>query len=214
VFREAPRSKAEWVKHSASFFRDTITRMKPLGKIIRLQIQRSRLKLGEKPNQYYDPSALVAVDELRLTPKGAFAIVNGETILDVHHTDHPHTRNNDGVNDLSIGFTSHYEAMRARYGDHLFNGCAGENILVAMDSRVDLTRIQNGLIIGDAAFAVRLNDLRVALPCAPFSKFASKSSDPQAVKGALQFLDHGMRGFYCVVNQEATIKVGDEVAVG
>ena len=190
--------------------------MKPLGKIIRLQIQRSRLKLGEKPNQYYDPSALVAVDELRLTPKGAFAIVNSETILDIHHTDHPHTRNNNGVNDLSIGFTSHYQAMRECYGDHLFDGCAGENILVAVSTREDLATLASGLLIqnGDAASAVRLTDLMVALPCAPFSKFASKSSDPQTVKGALQFLDHGTRGFYCVVNQEATIKVGDEVAVG
>ena len=190
--------------------------MKPLGKIIRLQIQRSRLKLGEKPNQYYDPSALLSINELTLTPRGAFAIVNGEMILDIHHTDHPHTRNSDGVNDLSIGFTSHYEAMRERYGDHLFDGCAGENILVAIDSRADLTQLQNGLLIqnGDTASAVRLTNLLVALPCAPFSKFASRSDDPHTVKQALQFLDHGTRGFYCVVNQEATIKVGDEVVVG
>lgn len=188
--------------------------MKPLGKIVRLQIQRSRLKLGEKPNQYYDPSALVAVNELRLTSQGALAIVNGETLLDIHHTDHPDTRNNNGANDLSIGFTSHYQTMRARYGDHVVDGCAGENILVAMDSRVDLTQIQNGLIIGDAASAVRLNDLMVALPCAPFSKFVSKSNDAQTVKATLQFLDDGTRGFYCVVNQEATIRVGDEVVVG
>jgi len=190
--------------------------MIPLGKIIRLQIQRSRLKLGEKPNQYYDPSALITVKALNLTPKGAFAVVNGETILDVHHADHPDTRNSDGVNDLSIGFTSHYQAMRARYGDHLFDGCAGENILVAVSAREDLAALASGLVIqnGDAASAVRLTDLMVALPCAPFSKFASKSSDPQTVKGALQFLDQGMRGFYCVVNQEATIRVGDEVVIG
>jgi hypothetical protein len=199
-----------FVKFAAKSF---VLPMNPLGKIVRLQIQRSRLKLGEKPNQYYDPSALVAVNELRLTPNGSYAIVNGETLLDVHHIDHPHTRNSNGVNDLSIGFTSHYQAMRARYGDHLFDGCAGENILVAIDSRVDLTQIQNGLIIGDAASAVRLTDLMVALPCAPFSKFAAKSDDPQTVKGALQFLDDGTRGFYCVANQEVTIKVGDDVFI-
>ena len=190
--------------------------MKPLGKIIRLQIQRSRLKLGEKPNQYYVPSALVAVNELHLTSQGAYARLNGETILDVHHTDHPDTRNNDGENDLSIGFTTHYQAMRARYGDHLFDGCAGENILVAVSARQDLAALARGLLIrnGDAASAVPLTDLMVALPCAPFSKFACKSDDPHTVKHALQFLDHGLRGFYCTVNQEATIKVGDDVFIG
>ncbi len=190
--------------------------MKPLGKIVRLQIQRSRLKLGEKPNQYYDPSALVIVNELHLTPQGAYARLNGETILDIHHTDHPQTRNSDGVNDLSIGFTSHYQAMRARYGDHLFDGCAGENILVAVSAREDLATLASDLVIqnGDAASAVQLSGLMVALPCAPFSKFAAKSDDPQTVKGALQFLDGGMRGFYCVVNQEATIRVGDVLFIG
>ena len=189
--------------------------MTPLGKIVRLQIQRSRLKLGEKPDQYYDPSALIVVNELHLTPKGAFAIVNGEMILDIHHTDHPRTRNSNDANDLSIGFTSHYQAMRKRYGDHLFDGCAGENILVAVSTREDLATLASGLLIqnGDAASAVRLTDLMVALPCAPFSKFAAKSDDPQTVKGALQFLDDGTRGFYCVVNQEATIRVGDDVFI-
>jgi hypothetical protein len=203
------------VVHSRSFVKfaakSFVSPMNPLGKIVRLQIQRSQLKLGEKPNQYYDPSALVSVNELRLTPHGASALVGGEVILDIHHADHPHTRNSDGVNDLSIGFTSHYQAMRARYGDHLFDGCAGENILVAIDSRVDITQIQNGLILGDAASAVRLTDVMVALPCAPFSKYAAKSDNPQTVKSALQFLENGTRGFYCVVNQEAAIKVGDDV---
>ena len=104
--------------------------LRPLGQIVRLQLQRSSLKLGEKPNRWYDPSPLLAVDTLTLTPKGALGRTEfGEPLLDIHHADHPATRNN-GTNDISVGFTGHYAAMRARFGPHLPDGIAGENILV------------------------------------------------------------------------------------
>ncbi len=105
--------------------------LRPLGPIVRLQIQRASLKLGEKPNRTYDPAALLEVDALTLTPAGAVALLpDGSALLDVHHTAHPRSRNSDGVNDLSVGFTGHYARMRANYGPHLSDGCAGENILV------------------------------------------------------------------------------------
>ena len=49
----------------------SVTALYPLGKIVRLQIQRSPLKTGEKPNRVYDPSPILAVNELTLTPLGA-----------------------------------------------------------------------------------------------------------------------------------------------
>src|SRR6185436_12587044 len=104
--------------------------LRPLGRIVNLQIQRSSLKLGEKPNRWFDPAPLLPVDELALTPNGAIArLPDGGTLLDIHHANHPATRNN-GTNDISVGFTSHYAAMRQRFGPHLPDGIAGENILV------------------------------------------------------------------------------------
>src|SRR5574337_1547489 len=43
--------------------------LRPLGKIVRLQIQRSPLKIGEKPSRVYDPSPILAVAGLTLTPQ-------------------------------------------------------------------------------------------------------------------------------------------------
>src|SRR2546425_816411 len=45
--------------------------MHNVGRIVRLQIQRSSLKTGEKPNRTYDPAPLLAVDRLALGPDGA-----------------------------------------------------------------------------------------------------------------------------------------------
>ena len=45
--------------------------LRPLGRIVNLQIQRSSLKLGEKPNRWFDPAPLLPVAELTLTPDGA-----------------------------------------------------------------------------------------------------------------------------------------------
>jgi len=188
----------------------------PLGRIARLQIQRSKLKLGEKPNRVYDPAPLLSVEELTLTPDGALArLPDGGTLLDVHHAQHPATRNNGGHNDLSVGFTAHYAAMRAEYGGHLHDGCAGENILVEVDETVPLERVAGGLVIQPSlgGEAVWLENVRVDLPCVEFSRYASRSAEAEAVKRALQFLDHGRRGYYCTYEgtRPVLVAVGDQV---
>src|SRR6266436_1593834 len=48
---------------------------------------------------------------------------------------HPVTKNEDGLHGISLGFTSHYEAMREHFGDRVAIGCAGENIIAASDRR-------------------------------------------------------------------------------
>ncbi|HLB45972.1 MAG TPA: MOSC domain-containing protein [Anaerolineales bacterium] len=193
--------------------------LRPLGKIIRLQLQRSTLTLGERPNRYYDPAALMSVNELILTPQGASArLSDGELVMDIHHADHPHSLNDGGENDLSLNFTSHYLAIRERYGsgDHLYNGCGGENILVEMDGRVTLETLSGGMAVrvqpGGLAW---LRRVVVAHPCQPFSKYVSRSTEVEMVKSTLQFLDNGTRGFYCALAHESavTIAVGDEVGV-
>jgi hypothetical protein len=192
--------------------------LRPFGRVVRLQIQRSKLKLGEQPNRYFDPAPLLAVDELTLTPEGALARTpDGGTLVDIHHAAHPDTRNLDRTNDLSVGFTAHYAAMRDRYGAHLMDGCAGENILIETDKRVMLGEIAGGLVIQPAngTMAVRLQVVRPSPPCREFSGYAARSAGPETIKETLQFLDHGLRGFYCALDSPApvTVRVGDAVLV-
>ena len=192
--------------------------LRPLGKIVRLQIQRSPLKLGEKPNRVYDPAPILAVDELTLTPQGALIrLPDGAILLDIHHADHPQTRNSDGVNSLSVGFTVHYAAIRARYGDHVTDGCAGENILIETERIMKLDDIAGGLAIqpAGAASPVWLRVNQVAAPCRPFSGFVTHVTEAAVVKETLQFLDDGLRGFYCALAQAqpATVAVGDHVLI-
>jgi hypothetical protein len=190
--------------------------LRPLGKIVRLQIQRSPLKVGQKPNRVYDPAPILAVDTLTLTPHGALArLPEGAALLDVHHAHHPQTRNSGGVNALSVGFTFHYAAVRARYGDHVVDGCAGENILIETERRVTLDDIAGGLAVqpagGNSPVWLRVNE--IAAPCRPFSGFVSHVTEAAVVKETLQFLDDGLRGFYCALahDRPVTIAVGDEV---
>jgi hypothetical protein len=190
--------------------------LRPLGRVVRLQIQRSKLKLGEKPNRVYDPAPLLAVDELTLTPEGALArTADGGMLIDVHHPAHADTRNLERTNDLSVGFTSHYAAMRERYGAHLVDGCAGENVLIETTRRVTQADIAGGLVIQPAngGQPVRLQVVRHAPPCREFSGYASRSSEPEIIKETLQFLDDGLRGFYCVLANTAPVMltIGDEV---
>jgi hypothetical protein len=192
--------------------------LRPLGRVVRLQIQRSKLKLGEKPNRHYDPAPLLAVDELTLTPQGALVrLADGGALLDVHHAAHPDTRNLDRTNDLSVGFTWHYAAMRDRFGAHLVDGCAGENILVETSGSITLADLVWGLVIRPAGRGdvVDLRVLRVAPPCREFSGYASRASEPDIIKETLQFLDDGLRGFYCALGNPVPVwvSVGDEVLV-
>ncbi|MGH7673612.1 MAG: hypothetical protein ACREMC_12000, partial [Gemmatimonadales bacterium] len=108
--------------------------MRTIGTVTRLQIQRSSLKTGEKPDRVYDPAPLLAVPHLLVTPDGVLgAGEGGAWIVDVHHRAHPLTKNEDGLHGVSVGFTSHYAAIRDRFGDRIVIGCAGENIIVAAD---------------------------------------------------------------------------------
>src|ERR1041384_830435 len=190
-----------------------------LGPIIRLQVQRSRLKTGEKPNQHYDPAPIVVVDRLRLTPDGTGGLLDGEEIVDVHHRAHPDTRNTRPEKGLSVGFTGHYTQIRKRYGRHMKIGCAGENLIVRTRRRLSLPEVEGGLAIlsPEGNERLRLTQIVVAHPCEPFSRFAhrQKKVKPETLKATLQFMDEGMRGFRCVpdVMDQAEIEVGDVVAV-
>jgi hypothetical protein len=198
--------------------------MQEIGRIKQVQVQRSRLKPGQKPERYYDPAPLLIVKSVLLSTKGVIGVTaDGERVIDVHNVDHPESRNRDGYNGISIGFTSHYEAMRSRFGDHLMDGIAGENILVEVDDQQSINDLERGVTFQISATGrmVYLQDLMEAAPCLEFSRFAATGITGRVpelaneqVKETLQFLDHGMRGFYATFaeSQEmVTIQAGDKV---
>lgn len=188
-----------------------------IGRITLLQIQRASLKAGERPHSYYDPAPLLELPSLRLTRDGAIGQpAGGDPIVDVHNAGHPQSKNARGKNGTSIGFTSHYQAMRERFGPHLTDGCAGENIVVATERVLGLADLGSELlIVGDDGRCARLGALVVAAPCVEFSRFANFAGEPLSpdeLRATLQFLGEGMRGFYArLAEAEAEVKAGDLV---
>ncbi len=190
--------------------------MRLLGEITRLQIQRQSLTIGTGPTRYFDPAALLVVDTLFLTPGGACAPApDGSCIVDVHHAAHPFTRSR-GDNTLSVGFARHYETLRSRFGASFAFGCAAENIIIGGDAlSVSHEEIAAGLVIETEGEPARLTGVVVAAPCLPFAKFALRDPEAstEAIKSAIQFMDHGVRGYYCgfAGPKTATIRVGARV---
>ena len=190
--------------------------MKFLGEIARLQIQRSSLTIGSGPTRYFDPAALLVVEEMFLTPGGACAPASdGSCIIDVHHAAHPFTRSR-GENTLCFGFSRHYDALRARFGGSFTFGCAAENIIIdGLTSRITPADVAAGLVIETPEGPAMLANVIPAPPCMPFAKFAlgDPAASTEAIKSALQFMDHGVRGFYCnfASSKNATIRRGAKV---
>lgn len=191
--------------------------MHTIGTITLLQIQRSRLKTGEKPHRVYDPAPILRVEQLAVGSEGAFGLATGQGwIVDIHHRAHPDSRNLDGHNGLSIGFTSHYGAMRDRFGSRIELGCAGENIIVETPRSFAIADIETGIAIlaPDGSERLRLAVLDVAHPCKPFTGWAlDRTVDSNEFKSHLQFLDGGMRGFLLGGDVSGVVSVGDRVAV-
>jgi hypothetical protein len=190
--------------------------MRELGRIIRLQIQRHSLKTGEKPTRVYDPAPLLSVERLAVGPDGALGHApDGSWVVDVHHRAHPRTKNEDGAHGLSVGFSSHYDVMRDRFGTRITPGCAGENILVQSEGRFTFEDLSGGLVLltTSGQELARLEVLQVAHPCRPFSGWALGTMvESDVLKETLQFLDGGTRGFYCTGVGSGIVSVGDRLA--
>lgn len=188
--------------------------MREIGIVKQVQVQRGSLKVGEKPNQRYDPAALLVVDSLEVSGEGVVGLLmDGGRLIDVHHAAHPNSKNQTR-NGISVGFTGHYAAMRQRFGAHMADGIAGENILIESAHPWRLAELGTRLVFESAAGQVHLDEVLVALPCTPFSQFALQapaSGDP--LKAALQFLNEGTRGFYATAPQPGVIQSGDRVLI-
>jgi hypothetical protein len=188
-----------------------------IGTIGRLQIQESSLKVGNRPRRY-DPAPIRSVPALSVSAAGVVGLVeNGETIVDVHHHDHPASKNRGGENGISLGFTGHYQAMRQRFGQHLADGIAGENILIEADRQFQVDDLALGVVVeGTDGRRLELRPIIVAAPCVEFSRYALRFPEGARPDGtvteALRFLDAGMRGFYATYGGEpAVVEVGARV---
>src|SRR5947209_8745663 len=195
--------------------------MELIGVIVGLRVQRSSLKVGQAPLRRYDPAPLQAVPALTLSQSGVTGLTErGEPIVDVHSREHPASKNRSGANGISVGFTSHYDAMRARFGDHLIDGLAGENILVRTDRPFGETDLARGLLVETAGGATaRLARVIFATPCVEFTRFALRHPDDartdRTVTEALIFLAAGMRGYYARYSGDpVAIRLGDRVYRG
>jgi hypothetical protein len=107
--------------------------------------------------------------------------------------------------------------MRQRFGQHLADGIAGENILIAADRQFQEEELAGGVVVeGTDGRRLELRPVIVAAPCVEFSRYALKFPDgtrPDAtVTEALRFLDAGMRGFYATYEGEpAVVELGARV---
>lgn len=171
--------------------------MREVGRVVKLQVQTGPLKRG--PNrEWFDPANLLAVSELEITDRGVVGWLNSEAVQDVHHQDYPFNQGHKGHN-LSFNFTSHYEQMRQRYGEHLWLGCGGDNVVFAAATPITLTDLQGEWVLethrGERG---RVVNVTIATPCLAFSHFVlnQPAPDPAQLKATLQFLSGGQRGFY------------------
>ena len=141
--------------------------------------------------------------------------------LDIHHLDHPDKEYDD--DDLvCIGFTSHYDKMRERFGNHMVYGSAGENIIVENPKEIWLADLGSQIAIEnqETGQLLVLGEVQVAQPCDEFSHFATQSQDERLpagkLKETLQFLGEGRRGFLFVLatgQDEGIVRPGDKVYV-
>ena len=194
--------------------------MQLIGSVVRLQVQLSSLKLGERPWRWYDPAPLRGVPRLAIDQSGVVGwTAEGDRMDDVHHLAHPDSKNRGG-NGVSVGFTSHYGAMRRRFGTHLVDGIAGENVLIATGLAGGLAFSAGeldgaALVVETDGGPVRLERLSVAEPCVEFSRFAlgdgAADAESHALKAALDFLRRGMRGYYTVCQRSGVVELGDMV---
>jgi len=191
-----------------------------IGEIVLLQVQHTRVKFrvpGVRGEQY-NPTGYGAVPALLLERAGVTGLASdGVETLDLHHSDHPFSRDRGGKNSISLAFTSHYAAMRDRFGPHMADGMAGENILVRTARIYDPHELAGGLLIARRdGTTLDLGGVIVAEPCAPFARYATEPdgdrAQDQRSTDALVFLRGGMRGYYAGYRGEpARIGTGDRL---
>ncbi len=185
-----------------------------VGRIVRLQVQRRRLK----GSGIYDPAPLVAAERMLLTREGVLVDMDGGWVIDAHHASHPERPHWSGRATVSVGFTSHYRRIEERFGPKP-PGIGGENIIVETERIWTADDLASGMVIRTERGPVGLTGWRIAEPCVPFTRFLLGTPDASAdeVQEDLAFLQHGTRGFVTAMDnlsEPLEIRVGDEVQLG
>jgi hypothetical protein len=191
--------------------------MQKIGTVQFVQIQRESLKEGVEPDRRYNPAPLLTVEKIQLTPDGIIGLTeSGEELIDVHNVNH-HGSRNRGDNNISIGFLQNYEAMRKRFGDHMTNGIAGENIFVEAEIDISTFGEASRYFIKHEDELIELIEVIPAPPCRPFSEFCLVVPQcPEDIKATLQFLSNGVRGYYALLAENATpftVQAGDTLYI-
>jgi hypothetical protein len=179
-----------------------------------LQVQLESVKSGDRRHETYGLEQMRSVPRLLVDDGGVWGMTDaGERLGDVHHRDHPRSKLRGTENAISIGLTSHYAAMRDRFGPRVTDGAAGENILIETGEPVSAEDVAKGLVIEGPAGPVQLEQVVIATPCAPFTRWClgmtADAPPDRTVTEALRFLNGGMRGFYCAYRGRPT-----EIALG
>jgi len=189
-----------------------------IGTVVRLQVQRSRLKPGERGARIYDPSPLLEVAALQVGPRGVVGQTADGPVLDVHHADHPDSRNVKLVNGLSLLPRAHYTTMSQTFGPHLVEGMAAESLLLDTGSSWSIADLDGPLHLESAdGGLLALTHPVVASPCVEFSRFClgrGVGTVDDEVQQAMADLDGGVRGFYVRAAGSARIEVGARLLRG
>jgi hypothetical protein len=189
-----------------------------LGTVVRLQVQRSRLKPGPAATRVYDPAPLLEVEALEVGPRGVVGQTADGPVLDVHHADHADTRNRRRTNGLSLLPRVHYAALRARYGAHLVDGVAGESLLLDTDAPWVEADLAGALWLETSSGELlEVGEAVAAPPCVEFSRFClglAPGPVGEDVRQALVDLDGGARGFYASVTGTGRVERGARLLQG
>ena len=176
---------------------------RPIGTVIRLQLQREPLKASG----VYQPEYLLAVERAMVGPDGMLGLDGGSWVVDAHHRAHPRSRGG-GKRALSVGFTGHYAAMDRRFGA-VEDGVAGENVIVDGPAmRPD--DLAGGLLVRRPdGVEYELLEPRPAAPCLEFTSYLMRTSqvlNRDEARDELRFLDGGTRGYIVQVGHLAGLQ--------
>ena len=185
--------------------------MEVIGTVVRLQVQRSPLKPGPRGSRVYDPSPLLEVPALDVGPRGVVGVTPDGPVLDVHHADHPQSRNVKLLNGLSLLPWAHYERLRERFGPHVVDGAAGESLLLDTPGPWSAEEPAGDLLLETDSGLLPLTGASAAAPCVEFTRFCLQrppGPDDQELADALEELGGGARGFYVLVHGEGRVERG------